>query len=371
MNKRRSSSKTRLSPKRSNPLPNDRSSRNKHASPSSRLVSPSPIHAKNALLRDRFAGVKDGKKWRISEAFDDSPERLQEAAHKNWSQYFHGGGARKETDWKVVLQRGKSYTSGFMKGVGLYTKMAPVPLRNIAGAVVCACHHSNALKNVLKQLGALPLQEIVIVLHNASDEMLSHARSYNNTLIAHFPETVDPDVERSLGAKLTSANTLLFVDGQQAVDADDLARFLWECDSRVDIALNDISARMGLFYQRAGIECFHEFLNRSLNRRDLKTNSLSSLPFALSRHALDTMGVSTLAVPAKAHAVAILSGLRIGAVGTVKSRVKHKSSVSVEKWRRAAGDHVEAWREAMTAQGSRLRFADSIRNRSVLGDWEQ
>jgi hypothetical protein len=63
--------------------------------------------------------------------------------------------------------------------------------------------------------------------------------------------------------------------------------------------------------------------------------------------------------------------LRIGVGGSVKSRFNHESSVSEENWRRAAEDHVEAWREAMNAQGSQLNFADSIRNRSVLGDWER
>ncbi|MCD9025966.1 hypothetical protein [Cohnella silvisoli] len=332
---------------------------------------PNQIHLKNVLLRDRSTGVKDGINWRKSEAFNDSPGQLQEAAHKNWSQYFHRRAGGKGGDWKVILQRGKSYTSGFMKGVGLYSKIIPVPLRNTASAVVCACNRAIDLQSVLKKLSILPLKEIVVVLHNASDEMFTIARNYKNTVVVHFPEAVDPDVERSLGAKLTSANTLLFVDGEQAVDANILARFIWECESRVDIALNDISTRLGLFYQRAGIERFHEFLNRSLNRKDLKANSLSSLPFALSRHALDTMGISNLAVPAKAHAMAILGGLRIGIGGAVKSSSHYERSASNEKWRRAAGDHIEAWREAMTAQGSRLNFADSTRNRSVLGEWER
>ncbi|MFC5468857.1 glycosyltransferase family 2 protein [Cohnella suwonensis] len=349
----------------------NRNSRNIRTSSFSRLMSPSQIHAKNALSRDRNYGVKHGKKWREKETVGNIRERLQETAHKKWSRYFHKEDAGKGADWKVVLQRGKEYTSGFMKGAGVYTKMVPVPLRNTAAAIVCASRHTKTLQSVLKELSALPLQEIVVVLHNASDETFSHVRSYSNTLIAHFPEAIDPDVERSLGAKLTSADTLLFVDGEFAVNAENLARFLWECDSRMDIALNDISTKMGLFNQRAGTEFFREFLNRSLNRKDLRANSLLSLPFALSRNALDTIGVSTLSVPVKAHATAILRGLRIGVGGSVKSRVNRKPMVSGEKWRRIAGDHVEAWREAMTAKGSRLNFADSIRNRSVLGDWER
>jgi hypothetical protein len=267
--------------------------------------------------------------------------------------------------WKHVHQRGKKYAAGFMKGARIKTTISPIPLQNKAAAVVCASAGSSVLQDVLSQLKTLPLQEIVLVLCNPTDEMFSHARSYKNTVIAYLPDEVDPDVGRALGAKLTDAHTVLFVDGERAVDADLLARFLWECDGRVDIALNDLSAQMGLFHQRNNVERFHEFLNASLNRVDLKTNSMSNLPFAVSRHALNTLGPTVLAVPVKAHAIAIMSGLRIGVGGSVGSRWDK------DNWKKAAGDHVEAWKEAMNARGSRLQFADSVRNRNVLGDFEQ
>jgi hypothetical protein len=128
---------------------------------------------------------------------------------------------------------------------------------------------------------------------------------------------------------------------------------------------------MGSFHKRSRSSRIHEFLNVSLNRGDLRTNSLSALPFALSRHALDTLGSSALAVPVKAHALAILSGLRIGARGRAGSRAVDEGSDMDGNWRKAAGDHAEAWREAMIARGSRLQFFDSIRNRRVLEDLEK
>lgn len=326
------------------------------------------IPSPNARHPDYTAGMSEGASWRSGAAHDASPDRLREVAHQRWSRRFHETTRGKGAEWKIIQQRGRDYAAGFLKGARLYTPLTLVPLRNKAAAVVYVGAGATALQDVLSQLEALPLQEIVVVLCNPSEGLYSLARSHKNTVIAHMPDDVDPDVGRALGAKLTGADTVLFVDGEQAVDSNVLARFLWECDGRVDIALNDLSARMGLFHTRGRVERIHEFLNTSLNRGDLKTNSLSSLPFAISRHALDTLGSAALAVPVKAHALAIISGLKIGAGGSAVSRKVNEGTGLDVNWRKSAGDHVEALREAINARGSRLQFIDSIRNRSVLED---
>lgn len=324
--------------------------------------------ARPTAEQEYYSGVKKGRSWRNSEAFNASPEGLQAAANMYWSRYYHRKKTRKSPRWNDLLRRGLSYTSGFMKGSKLKTKLCPVPLQKKAAAVVCAAHDPRALHSVLKELNELPLEEIVVVLHEASDEMFDVAKNNIKTVVAHFPEQIDPDVGRALGAKLTGADTLLFVDGEQRVSAEMLAPFLWECDRRLDVALNDISAGAGLFHQRDGNQQIYEFLNASLKRTDLKSNSLTVLPFALSRHAFNRIGAPMLAVPAKAHVRAILAGLRIGPGGTVKFRSRCKTSTSDERWRQSAGDHVEAWGAAITDCGSRLSFADRRRNRTVLGD---
>lgn len=314
------------------------------------------------------AGLKHGREWRKNERAEATPDRLQEAAHNYWYRYYRRTKTIKASDWKVLLQRGTDYLDGFMKGAGMKTKLCPVPLRKTAAAIVCAGQDAKALHRILKQLGELPLKEIIVVLHNATDELFADARSNKKTMVAHLPETIDSDVGRALGAKLTTADTLLFIDGEYEVGAVRLARFLWECDSRLDVALNDISTSTGLFNERDGAQHIHEFLNASLSRPDLKNNSLSTLPFALSRHAFNTIGAPKLAVPAKAHAAAILAGLNIGFGGSVISRNHTDSRIMADRWRTSAGDHVEALREALTAKGSRLCFADLLRNRQVLGD---
>lgn len=326
------------------------------------------IQARNVQPRDYSAGVHEGNAWSGDSSHNASPEKLREMIHQEWNRRFLESNSR-NASWNNVQARGKSYAAGFMQGAGKQAYLSPVPLRNKAAAVVYAGSTEIALQQVLSQLEALPLLEIVVVHGNSPDGMFTISRGYNNTIIAYFPDEVDADVGRALGAKLTDADTILFVDAEHAVDADILARFLWECDSRFDIALNDISGNMGMFHQRGEVEKFHEFLNTSLNREDLKINSLSTLPFAVSRYAFDTLGAAAFSVPVKAHAMAILKGLRIGLGGSASSRMLQRMSDSEGKWRKAAGDHVEAWREAMNERGNRLQYKDSTRNRSILGEW--
>jgi hypothetical protein len=322
-------------------------------------------------LPDDAAAVREGAAWRVSNSSDRTPERLRAAIHQCFSSRYRDRGRNAKLDWKLVMQRGKKYAADFMRGAGVYATVTPVPLQNKAAAVLYVGPGNTALHKVLSQLQSLPLHEIVLIMTHSTDEKFTLARSLPNTVIAHLPEEVDPDVGRALGAKLTSADTVLFVDGEHAVDASNLARFLWECDRRVDVALNNLSPHYGLFHQRGGVELFHEFLNMSLNRDDLRMNSMSVLPYAVSRRALDTLGAVVLSVPVKAHALAILKGLRIGLADSVAVRIPQYDTNSGDNWKKTAGDHVEAWREAMSVRGNRLHFADSNRNRRILGDWER
>ena len=69
--------------------------------------------------------------------------------------------------------------------------------------------------------------------------------------------------------------------------------------------------------------------------------------------------------------MAILKGLRIGTGDSAAYDTDFGTTVASDRLKRAAGDHLEAWQEAMSAQGSRLNFKDALRNRSILGGWRK
>ncbi|MBO9596414.1 MAG: hypothetical protein J7559_01135, partial [Cohnella sp.] len=257
------------------------------------------------------AGVRDGERWRQSRQTDGiPPEEARGAAFQAWSNMYYEGAVPKGIEWKRLLDYGQKYAAGFLAAFADARPILPVPLRNTAAAVVCATAPLQGLNRVLRELDALPIQQIIVVIYGVSIRKPPVDPDIPRVQYIVRPEVTDPDVGRALGAKLAVADTLLFVDAEKPVAAGALARFLWECDGRADIALNDLSMRKW-FHQRGGIQKLQEFLNASLNRPDLKSNSLSTLPYALSRKALDTIGAATLCVPAKAHAVAIMSKLRI------------------------------------------------------------
>lgn len=313
------------------------------------------------------AGMRDAERWLGERAAEvAAPEEAKSAAHRSWSERYYAGKGPLGGGWKSLLVRGQRYAEGFLDRCGYRTPLMPVPLRRTAAAIVCATAPFRGLPRVLQELGALPLRETIVVLYGIPASRLPQDLPQSSVTVVHEPEVSDPDVGRALGANLATSDTLLFVDGAKPAEAGALARFLWECDGRADIALNDVPMRQLLFRERGGVQRLQEFLNASLNRRDLKANSLAALPYALSRRALDTIGPATLCVPAKAHAIAVLSKLRIVSGGVADASPQGANEKSVGPV--VAGDHAEAWGAALAMRGDRLKRPDLHRNRSILGE---
>ncbi|MBB6694139.1 hypothetical protein H7B90_22305 [Cohnella xylanilytica] len=342
------------------------------AAPSAPIVpSARPAASAASLAAWRREGMTLGAAWR-SEHPSGTPEELKSFVQERWTRMARDGSGKPGTapgaGWAEIWERGRAFGEGAMEGAGLPSGFVPVPLQGSAAAVLYAEPMSaRSLTSVLSVLDLLPLTEIVIVSGNAPESWLTAARSHPKATIAHDPDAVHADVGRALGAKLTGADIVLFVDGEQPAPAEELARFLWECDGRLDVALNDVSPEHRMFNERNAVLRLHEFLNVTLGRADLKMNTMASLPFALSRNALDSLGSALLAVPVKAHAAAVLRGLRIGTAGEVRGPSPFGAEAPPPLLRVAAGDHIEAWREAMTARGSRLHFVDRARNRGAVG----
>lgn len=318
------------------------------------------------------AGATDAARWLElrGEAAATSADTKQ-TLHRMWSERYYGSdkNALMGRAWKQLLTSGRHYAAGFMRHCARDVPVVPVPLRGTAAAIVCVTTMDGALHRVLRELDALPLHEVIVIACGISQPVATSAPVHPTASFIFAPEVADSDVGRALGARLAGADTLLFVSGEQPAPASVLARYLWECDGRADIAISDLPLRNILFRDRGSIAQLQEFLNASLNRPDLKSNSLTALPYALSRRALDAIGAATLCVPAKAHAVAILRKLRIvtgGSSGDGPARARGEQVSPV-----VAGDHAEAWHTAISIRGSRLKRPDLYRNRDILNDLDR
>lgn len=318
----------------------------------------------NERIRLRREGAQLGAEWRQANpggSIGDLKKRVQEAWSARWPN------RRPRSAWRSDWNRGCAFGEGALAGAGFGGMFAPLPLQGSAAAVLCGKPSLAAMRAVLNELEKLPLAETIVVAGNMPESWMMSLRSQSEATISYFPEALDGDVGRALGAKLTGADIVLFVDGEEPVPAETLARFLLECDGRLDVALTDLSDPKKTFRSRGALLRYQEFLNVTLGRPDLKMNTLATLPFALSRNALDAIGASDLAVPAKAHAAAVLQGLAVGVAARIARTVPNSASAAEGSLQLAAGDHFEAWRAAAAARGARLQFADRSRNRRAVG----
>lgn len=341
-------------------------------------------HGGPGRLRPRKAGgSKDRKtpvrqRW-LEKAYEDGwhdgvhmssamNEEWHRLANQHWNEWVGRTGFR-AASWKEYHAAAKRYLEGYVSRNGfsgdekiLWSTVQPVAV------VITAMNEEISLPKVLKQIDRLPFHQIIIVVNGSTDGTLEAARRCERAQILHYPEPLGHDVGRAIGAQLSSSEIVLFLDGDMVIPAESLIPFVQAVDRGLDVALNDISPFVGRFHQRDSVTILKEFVNRVQRRDDLKMNSLTAVPHALSRRALDTIGCFRLAVPPLAQAVAIRRGLRVGTAASIdviswnrqrKENVGAMNPVS----EMITGDHWEAMAYLLKGEGDRLKFPDWIRDR--------
>ncbi|MET3208429.1 UNVERIFIED_CONTAM: hypothetical protein ABIC26_001365 [Paenibacillus sp. PvR008] len=221
-------------------------------------------------------------------------------------------------------------------------------LRGTAAAVVSACNEESTIGGVLSELEKLPLTDIIVVLNGCTDGTRSTvAKHHSGVTLVSVPKRLGHDVGRAVGARMTQADIVLFVDGDLPIPAADLLPFLNAVDQGTDVALNDLSRHLPPYFRQDSVTRCKGFLNRVLRRPDLGASSLTAVPHALSRRSLELLGPAMLAVPPKAHAMAVLHGMKVTAVhaidviGTNRKRSFNMGKGNVME-QLIVGDHAEA-----------------------------
>lgn len=265
---------------------------------------------------------------------------------------------------------------GYVKGYCRASKMSVpdwvlMPTERSVGAIVSVMNEERTIVKVLEQLNRLPLDELIIIVNGSSDHTLEKVRAHSHALIIHYPDPLGHDVGRAIGAKLAHSDILLFLDGDFVVSAEKLLPFISDVERGSDLALNNITPYLPQFSRWDSVTVMKRFLNMTLQRPDLNANSLTAVPHALSRNALQHIGCSELMVPPKAQVNAILTGLKITApasinVVTVNKIRRHNKGENNPVARMIVGDHVEALQFAMKLKGERIVFPDVIRKRQFL-----
>ena len=233
-------------------------------------------------------------------------------------------------------------------------------------------NEKRTLAKVLQQASKVHHCSEVIVIDNGSTDGTSNiAASWGARLIS-FEAPLGHDVGRRVGAEMAKGEVLLFIDGDMVIPAIHLKVFVQAILSGVDVALNGYRGPVEREPVHPVILAKH-VLNASLGRTDLGGASMTAIPHAISRRALQIIGSKVLEVPPLAMTIAIHKGLQVKAVHTVavgrknRTRFKSRETVMVDPLSSLiVGDHLEALHWIVAQQGCRGGFEDLGRKRDQV-----
>ncbi|MBU5440845.1 glycosyltransferase [Paenibacillus sp. MSJ-34] len=212
-----------------------------------------------------------------------------------------------------------------------------------------------------------PHTEVIVVANGSKDGSGSIAEKCGATVLS-FSESLGHDVGRSIGAQAAKGHILLFIDGDMIIPVKQLRPFVKAVSGGLDVALNNYSGPVRK-HRVHGVVLAKHALNAMLSRPDLQGSSLTAVPHAISRRALEAIGAENLAVPPLAHAIAIGRGLQVKAVYRVNVgrlnplRMRGRRHDPLEGL--IIGDHLEAI-EWITANEPRGGFGDLSRTREIV-----
>ncbi|QCT01899.1 putative glycosyl transferase [Paenibacillus algicola] len=167
---------------------------------------------------------------------------------------------------------------------------------------------------VVESLLSMSLHEVIIVLDESQSQAFEHARSCKGAIVINQPDILSAGAAHVLGAEVSTGEIVMFMPGDRIVTEEELALYIEACSQGTDVVLQDLSGRLPAFKHQSREMRVRSFLNRIMGREDLNASSLTELPHALSRRAIQCMGSFRLATPAKAHGSALAGGLKIRAV---------------------------------------------------------
>lgn len=94
------------------------------------------------------------------------------------------------------------------------------------GAIILASNVEGTIEHVLEPLKRLPLREIIVIVHGSLDRTLDKVRRHSRAIIVHDPQSIEPDAARTLAARISRSDFLLFLEGDKAVNVDEVLPFI-------------------------------------------------------------------------------------------------------------------------------------------------
>lgn len=298
---------------------------------------------------------------------------LDKEINRKWAHWFLAK-KTKRVVWKTYCASAQRFKRGFcQKAQKKRPQLLLLPTAKKVAVILSVINEGRTISQILDQLHRMPLEEIIVVVNGSKDGTFTILRNHpSKPIMIHYESAIGYDIGRAIGAKASQADILVFIDGDMIIRAEQILPYVHAIEQGADIALNDLSSYMQGFNRRDSVSMIKEFVNRSLGRSDLKANSLTAVPHALSRKACEVIGYSSFAIPPMAQVIAIQHGLKVIAPYGVnvieKNKIKAMNTGEgnvVEQM--IIGDNLEALHTAMKQQGERLKMPDKLRQRQMMG----
>lgn len=252
-------------------------------------------------------------------------------------------------------------------------KDAVIPIVNhpnpYVSVIIPAMNEAGTIAGVISRASRVhPRCEVIVVVNGSADQTAEIAHSMGACVIS-YELPLGHDVGRSVGAEAAKGEILLFTDGDLVIPSSDLRPFVTAVSGGADIVLNDYSGPVRKLSPHPVVLSKHA-LNILLGRPDLKGCSMTAVPHAISRRALEVIGSDLLSRPPMAHAKAVLSGMRVVAAHKVHvgklNAVRRKENGKDPLQQLVTADHLEAVSLLLEHRGHRAGFGDGARRREMV-----
>lgn len=235
--------------------------------------------------------------------------------------------------------------------------------------VIPVMNERRTIAAVIRQAKRVHDDTEVIVVANGTTDGSDAVAERMGAKVIRFAAPLGHDVGRSIGMKAARGDIILFTDADIVIPAGKLREFVRAVENGADVALNSY---LGPVHKRRvhSVVLSKHALAAFLGSFAMKGVSLTTIPHAFSRQALDAIGASHLAVPPKALAIAAVRGLTVRPVSYVEVGVNNphkkrgKRNDPLEKL--IVGDHLEAIHWLVAARSTRGGFTDLDRKRDMV-----
>ncbi|RKN85279.1 glycosyltransferase family 2 protein [Paenibacillus ginsengarvi] len=244
-----------------------------------------------------------------------------------------------------------------------------VAVAPVVSVVIPVVNERRTIAQVIRQAFAVHRNTEVIVVANGTTDGSGKIAESLGARVLYYPEPLGHDVGRSIGAKEAKGSIVLFTDGDIVISFKDMVPLVKAVENGVDIALNSYLGPVDKMSVHGVVLAKHA-LNIALSRPELKGASMTAIPHALSRKALEAIGHEHLAVPPKAQAVGICRGLDVRAVHYIDvgrtNRIRRRRQGGDPLEGLIVGDHLEALEWYVRATSERGKKPDLTRVREIV-----